>query len=107
MTDQTRWGIPEVQIKNRARNYDKQNIKQLHEAQDIFKETNGLDNISEYTMKKFREIMLGGRQWHAQITNVKISIKMLVVGNLQIHEDILVVQFVMIAMTCKKQNTIQ
>ena len=62
MTDQTRWGIPEVQLKNRARNYDKQNTTKLHEAQDIFKETNGLDNISEYTMKKFRDIMLGGRQ---------------------------------------------
>ena len=38
MTDQTRWGIPEVQLKNRARNYDKQNTTRLHEAQDIFKE---------------------------------------------------------------------
>ena len=30
MTDQTRWGIPEVQLKNRARNYDKQ--KKLHQS---------------------------------------------------------------------------
>ena len=62
MTDQTRWGIDVVQQENKARYYDKQNTINLHEAQDIFKETNGLDNISEYTMKKFREIMLGGRQ---------------------------------------------
>jgi hypothetical protein len=62
MTDQTRWGIDLVQQENKARNYDKKNTVKLHEAQDIFKETNGLDNISEHTMKKFREIMLGGRQ---------------------------------------------
>ena len=62
MTDQTRWGIDLVQQENKARNYDKQNTTKLHEAQDIFKETNGLDNISEHMMKKFRDIMLGGRQ---------------------------------------------
>mgnify|MGYP007059477872 FL=1 len=62
MTDQTRWGIDEIQQRNKAIAYDKKNTKKLHEAQDIFKETNGLDNISEHTMKKFREIMLGGRQ---------------------------------------------
>jgi hypothetical protein len=62
MTDQTRWGIDVVQQENKARYYDKQNTTKLHEAQDIFKETNGLDNISEHMMKKFREIMLGGRQ---------------------------------------------
>ena len=62
MTDQTKWGIDLVQQENKARNYDKQNTTKLHEAQDIFKETNGLDNIPEYTMKKFRDIMLSGRQ---------------------------------------------
>ena len=62
MTDQTRWGIDLVQQSNKAISYDKKNTKKLHEAQNIFKETNGLDNISEYTMKKFREIMLNGRQ---------------------------------------------
>jgi hypothetical protein len=62
MTDQTRWGIDIVQQRNKAISYDKKNTKKLHEAQDIFKETNGLDNISEHTMKKFRDIMLGGRQ---------------------------------------------
>jgi hypothetical protein len=35
-------------------------------------QSNGLDNISEYTMKKFREIMLGGRQWDAHTMSVKI-----------------------------------
>ena len=62
MTDQTRWGIDIVQQRNKAISYDKKNTVKLHEAQDIFKETNGLDNISEHTMKKFREIMLNGRQ---------------------------------------------
>ena len=62
MTDQTRWGIDIVQQKNKAISYDKKNTVKLHEAQDIFKETNGLDNISEHTTKKFREIMLNGRQ---------------------------------------------
>ena len=62
MTDQTRWGIDIVQQRNKAISYDKKNTKKLHEAQDIFKETNGLDNISELDMKKFRSIMLGGRQ---------------------------------------------
>ena len=47
MTDQTRWGIDEVQQRNKAIAYDKKNTKKLHEAQDIFKETNGLDNISK------------------------------------------------------------
>ena len=61
MTDQTKWGIDLVQQRNKAIAYDKKNTKKLHEAQDIFKETNGLDNISEHTMKKFREIMLEGR----------------------------------------------
>ena len=62
MTDQTRWGIDIVQQRNKAISYDKKNTIKLHEAQDIFKETNELDNISEHTMKKFREIMLSGRQ---------------------------------------------
>ena len=61
MTDQTRWGIPEVQLKNRARNYDKQNTTRLHEAQDIWKNTNGLDNITDHMMRKFKSIMAGGK----------------------------------------------
>ena len=42
--------------------YHRENTEKLRKAQDIFMQSNGLDNISEYTMKKFREIMLSGRQ---------------------------------------------
>jgi len=52
----------EVHTANKEKVYHQENTKKLHKVRDIFKETNGLDNISEYTMKKFREIMLGGRQ---------------------------------------------
>ena len=62
MTDQTRWGIDLVQQRNKAISYDKQNTKKLHDAQDIFKETNELDNISEHMMNKFRKLMSEGRQ---------------------------------------------
>ena len=62
MTDQTRWGIDLVQQRNKAISYDKKNTKKLHEAQDIFQRSSGLDNITEFDMKKIREIMLGGRQ---------------------------------------------
>ena len=66
MTDQTRWGIPEVQSKNKDRLYLTTNLEvktnKLNKLKEIYTSTNQLDNISEYTMKKFREIMLGGRQ---------------------------------------------
>ena len=62
MVDQTQPEIAHVQSKNKAINYDKQNTIKLNKVRDIYKDSNGLDNISEYTMKKFREIMLGGRQ---------------------------------------------
>ena len=62
MTDQTKWGIDLVQQSNKAISYDKKNTKKLYEAQDIFKETNGLDNISEHMMNKFRKLMSEGRQ---------------------------------------------
>ena len=61
MTDQTKWGIPEVQMKNREREYQRKNTINLHDAQDIYRSTNGLDNISELDMKKFRQIMLGSK----------------------------------------------
>ena len=61
MTDQTRWGIDLIQQKNKAKTYDRKNSINLHEAQDIYKQSNGLDNISEFDMKKFREIMLNAR----------------------------------------------
>ena len=60
MTDQTRWGIDLVQQENKARNYDKQNSIKLKKARDIYKESKGLDYISEHMKKKFDEIMLGG-----------------------------------------------
>lgn len=62
MTDQTRWGIDLVQQENKARNYDKQNSIKLQKARDIYKESKGLDYISEHMKKQFDEIMLGGRQ---------------------------------------------
>ena len=61
MTDQTRWGIDLIQQENKAKTYDRKNSINLHEAQDIYKQSSGLDNISEFDMKKFREIMLGAR----------------------------------------------
>ena len=62
MTDQTRWGIPEVQSRNKAINYDKQNTIKLNKAKEIYKDSNGLDNISEHLMNQFRQIMSEGRQ---------------------------------------------
>jgi len=61
MTDQTRWGIDLIQQENKAKTYDRKNSINLHQAQDIYKQSNGLDNISEFDMKKFREIMLNAR----------------------------------------------
>lgn len=61
MVDQTRWGIDLIQQENKAKTYDRKNSVNLHEAQDIYKQSSGLDNISEFDMKKFREIMLGAR----------------------------------------------
>ena len=57
MVDQTLQEIAEVQSRNKAINHDKQNTIKLNKAKEIYKDSNGLDNISEYTMKKFREIM--------------------------------------------------
>ena len=61
MVDQTRWGIDLIQQENKAKTYDRKNSINLHQAQDIYKQSSGLDNISEFDMKKFREIMLGAR----------------------------------------------
>ena len=62
MVDQTQPDIAHVQSKNKAINHDKQNTIKLNKVRDIYKDSNGLDNISEHMMKKLREIMLGGRQ---------------------------------------------
>ena len=63
MVDQTLQEIAEVQSKNKAINHDKQNTIKLNKAKEIYKDSNGLDNISEHMMKQFNQIMLGGRQW--------------------------------------------
>ena len=57
MTDQTNRLIAEVQSQNKAENYHKENTDKLHKVRDIYKDSNGLDNISEFDMKKFNEIM--------------------------------------------------
>ena len=62
MVDQTQPEIAHIQSKNKAVNYDKQNTIKLNKVREIYKDSNGLDNISEHMMKQFNQIMLGGRQ---------------------------------------------
>ena len=57
MTDQTDRLIEEVQSKNKAENYHKQNTDKLYILQDIWQDTDKLDNISEHLMKKFNQIL--------------------------------------------------
>ena len=57
MTDQTDKLIAEVQSKNRAENYERENTIKLYELQDIWKNTNQLDNITEHMMRKFNSIL--------------------------------------------------
>ncbi len=59
MTDQTDRLIEEVQSKNKAENYERENTIKLHELQDIWKETNQLDNITEHMLRKWNSILLG------------------------------------------------
>jgi len=61
MTDQTDQLIAEVQSKNKAENYERENTIKLHALQDIWKETNGLDNITEHVKRKWNSIIVGGR----------------------------------------------
>ena len=63
MTDQTDQLIAEVQSKNKAENYERENTIKLHTLQDIYRNSNKLDNITEHMLKKFNYILLGGRQW--------------------------------------------
>ena len=49
----------QVVVPNKEKNYHINNTKKLNTAKDIFKKSSGLDNISQFDMKKFREIMLG------------------------------------------------
>ena len=62
MVDQTQPDIAHVQSKNRAINHDKQNTIKLNKAKEIYKDSNGLDNISEHLMSQFRQILSEGRQ---------------------------------------------
>ena len=57
MVDQTQPEIAHVQSKNKAINHDKQNTIKLNKAKEIYKNSNGLDNISEHLMKQFNEIL--------------------------------------------------
>jgi len=61
MTNQTDRLIEEVQSKNKAENYERENTIKLHTLQDIWNNTNQLDNITEHMMRKFKSIMAGGR----------------------------------------------
>ena len=63
MVDQTQPEIAHVQSKNKAINHDKQNTIKLNKVREIYKDSNGLDNISEHMMKQFNQIMSEGRQW--------------------------------------------
>ena len=57
MTDQTDQLIAEVQSKNKAENYERENTIKLHELQDIWNNTNQLDNNTEHLMRKFNSIL--------------------------------------------------
>ena len=57
MVDQTQPEIAEIQSRNRAINNDKQNTIKLNKAKEIYKDSNGLDNISAHMMKQFNEIL--------------------------------------------------
>ena len=57
MTDQTDQLIAEVQSKNKAENYERENTIKLYELQDIWKNTNQLDNITDHMMRKFNSIL--------------------------------------------------
>ena len=61
MTDQTDRLIEEVQSKNKAENYERENTIKLHTLQDIWNNTNGLDNITEHMKRKWDSIIAGGK----------------------------------------------
>ena len=62
MAAHTQPEIAEVQSRNKAINHDKQNTIKLNKVREIYKDSNGLDNISEHLMNQFRQIMSEGRQ---------------------------------------------
>ena len=63
MTDQTKWGIPEVQSRNKDRLYLATSLEvktnKLNKLKEIYTSTSQLDNISEELKKQFDDIILG------------------------------------------------
>ena len=59
MTDQTNRLIDEIPSKNKSENYHKQNTDKLYILKDIWKNTNGLDDITEHMKRKWDSILLG------------------------------------------------
>ena len=62
MTDQTKWGIPEVQSRNKDRLYLATSLEvktnKLNKLKEIYTSTSQLDNISEEIKKQFDDIIL-------------------------------------------------
>ena len=62
MTDQTKWGIPEVQSRNKDRLYLATSLEvktnKLNKLKEIYTSTSQLDNISEELKKQFDDIIL-------------------------------------------------
>ena len=62
MTDQTRWGILEVQSRNKDRLYLTTNLEvktnKLNKLKEIYTSTRQLDNISPELKKQFDDIIL-------------------------------------------------
>ena len=52
----------EIKEAERDENYERENTIKLHTLQDIYRNSNRLDNITEHMLKKFNYILLGGRQ---------------------------------------------
>ena len=59
MTDQTDRLIDEIHSKNKSENYERETTIKLHTLQDIYKNTNRLDNITEHMLRKWNSILLG------------------------------------------------
>ena len=63
MTDQTKWGIPEVQSRNKDRLYLATSLEvktnKLKKLKEIYTSTSQLDNIDEKLKKQFDDIILG------------------------------------------------
>ena len=53
-------GLGKATTKNKSENNERENTIKLHEAQEIWKNTNVLDNITDHMMRKFKSIMTGG-----------------------------------------------